>query len=562
MKMRKYRYILSFVVLLLATTLIVSACGGSTDPNGGTTAMQPENETDETGSDDNGSQATDSDTPEDSRYGGSLIVANALTPAHLDTDITTDSTIGQLMFHVYEGLFEIDKNFMPVPHLASDYTLSEDGTIYSIKLREGVLFHDGTEMTSADVVASFERWLTVNGAGNNIQPYFVSIEAKGDYEVTITLSEPYAPFLSFLSSVVANQKFTVKPKALIDQFGTDIMTEHIGTGPFMLDSFIPDQYVRMKRFEDYAIHDGEAFGYSGKKIAYVDELTFQIVPEQAMRVAGLQTGEFHFADFAPRDQMSQFENDADIQTYIVSPYRQSFVIVNMGHAPFDNKEARQAMLYGIDMEELGLAMVGDEQFWFLNPSLFPPGHIWHVPDGDGGRYNQPDLDKARGLLEDSGYDGTPIIILNSREDDIESRGALALQAQLQEIGFNVDVQLYDRATVVEQRARADGWHLHFSQFFSPDPDPQVYEAWMGTNKWIGNWDDAESAQMDAIFARMLSETDYEKRYEIVEEWHDYFYETVPYLKLFDFKQLRLARTSLKGYENFAFHTFFNVWLED
>ena len=535
--MMKFKYITSVILTaaLVFTLLAVTAC----DSDSGTDA--------------NGSG---------DRYGGSLIVANALTPAHLDTDITTDSTIGQLMFHVYEGLFEIDENFMPVPHLAENYSLSDDGTTYTIQLREDVLFHDGTGMTSDDVIASFERWLAVNGAGNNIEPYFVSIEANGDYEVVISLSEPYAPFLSFLSSVVANQKFTVKPKTLIEQFGGDIMTEHIGTGPFELVDFVPDQYVEMKRFEDYSPHPGEPFGYSGEKIAYVDELIFRIVPEQAMRVAGLQTGEYHFADFAPRDQITQFENDADIQTFIVSPYRQSFIIVNMGHAPFDDKMTRQAMRYALDMEELAFSMVGDEDFWFLNPSLFPPGHIWHVPEGDGGRYNSPDPDRAREMLEQSGYDGTPIIILNSREDDIESRGALAIQSQLEQVGFTVDVQLYDRATVVEQRSQVDGWHLHLSQFFSPDPDPQVYGAWMGTNKWIGNWDDEESAEMDEIFTRMLSETDYNARHAIVQEWHEYFYETVPYVKLFDFRQLRIARVSLQGYENFAFHTFFNVWLDE
>lgn len=498
--------------------------------------------------------------PQD-RYGGSLIVANALTPAHLDTDKTTDSAIGQIIFHVYEGLFEIDENFRPVPHLAAGYVVTDDGRTYTIQLRQGVLFHNLKEMTSADVVASFNRWLENNGAGRNIQPYLESVSANGDYEVIIKFTEPYAPFLSFLSSVVANQKLTVKPLELIEKFGDEIMTEHIGTGPFKLIEFIPDQQVKLERFAEYSVHPGKPFAYSGTKIAYVDELIFKIVTEQAMRVAGVQTGEYHFADFAPRDQIAIFEADPNLDTYIVSPFRQSFIIVNMGNPPFDNKKIRQAVQAALNMSDLGLAMVGDEQFWFLNESLFPPGHIWHVPGGDLGRYNTADVEKAKSLLAEAEYDGTPVIILNSREDDIESRGALAIQAQLENAGFNVDVQLYDRATVVEQRSRPDAWHLHLSQFFSPDPDPQVYGAWMGTNKWIGNWDDEESARMDAIFERMLSETDFDARYEIVREWHEYFYETVPYVKLFDFQQLRIARKSLKGFENFAFHTFFNVWLE-
>lgn len=541
--MFKFKGTKTILIFFLLSLLLItmSACGGGRE-------AEPE-------------KPDVSAEPKD-RFGGSLVVANALTPAHLDTDKTTDSNIGQMMFHVYEGLFEIDKSFKPTPHLAASYEVTNDGKTYEIKLREGVLFHNGKEMTSEDVVASFTRWLENNGAGKNINPYFSDITAPGKYEVVINLTAPYAPFLSFMSSVVANQKFTVKPKELVEQFGEDIMAEHIGTGPFKLVEFIPDQYLKMERFDDYSVHSGPAFAYSGEKIAYVDELTFMLIPEQAMRVAGVQTGEYHFADFAPRDQISLFEANPDIDTYIVSPYRQSFIIVNMGHAPLDNKYVRQALLKTLDMEELGTAMVGDEQFWFLNPSLFPPGHIWHVENGDKGAYNKPDHEKAKELLAQAGYDGTPIVILNSREDDIESRGAIAIKSQLEKVGFVVDVQLFDRATVVDQRSKVDGWNLHLSQFFSPDPDPQVYGAWMGTNKWIGNWDNEDSKKMDAIFEKMLSETDYTKRHAIVAEWHEYFYESVPYVKLFDFKQLRIAHKSLKGYENFAFHTFFNVWLED
>lgn len=494
--------------------------------------------------------------------GGNLIVANALTLPHLDPDKSTDSSIGQIMYHVYEGLFEVDESFRPVPHLAAGYSVNEDGTRYQIELRDDVVFHNGDTMTVDDVLASFERYLANNGAGRTMAPYIDRIEASGPLEIAVIFNEPYAPFLYFLSSTVANQKLVIRPKSVIDEFGDDVITDHVGTGPFRFVSWIADQYVRMERFAEYSAHSGPSFGYSGNKQAFVDTLEFRLIREQSVRVSGVRTGEFHFADAAPRDQMTILSRDDNLQPYIVSPFRQSFLILNMGNPPLDDLRVRQAVQRAVDPEEMGYAVIGDPDFWFLNPSLFPPGHIWHYPEAGAGIYGRPDPEAARNLLEEAGYAGEPIKILNSREDEVENRSAVTLKSQLERAGFTVDVQLLDRATVVEQRSRTDGFHLHFSQFISPDPDPQVYQAWMGTNKWIGNWDDEDSRTMDAIFEDMMRETDPEARYTIVSHWQDAFYEYVPYIKLYDFKQLRLAHSSLQGYANFVHPTFFNVWIAE
>ena len=99
-----------------------------------------------------------------------------------------------------------------------------------------------------------------------------------------------------------------------------------------------------------------------------------------------------------------------------------------------------------------------------------------------------------------------------------------------------------------------------NSFKAPDPDPQVYGAWMGTNKWIGNWDDTYSREMDEIFERMLTTVDQAERYKIVQEWYAKFYETVPYVKVVDYDGLYIASQTLKDYSNFTTPYFWNVWL--
>ncbi len=512
--------------------------------------------------DDEVDEVDDEDAVVGPQYGGTIICAIATTVAHLDTDLTTDSYMGMIMSHVYEGLFEIDENYSPTPHLVDDYTVEEDGLLYTFKLRQGVLFQNGKEMTTEDVYASVNRWLEVNGGGTRVAPFVEAVEIVDDYEFTIRFNEPYAPFLSYVSSVVANQKLVIRPSEIIEQYGEDVIEEHIGTGPYALAEYAPDQYVRLARFDDYVAHPGPSFAYSGMKHAYADEVIFQIVPEEAVRVAGVQSGEYHFAEMVPKEQLQQFEADPNVETVIIEPFRQSFIIINMGYPPFDNIYARRALQHSLDSAEMAVAMIGDQEFWFLEPSLFIPGHIWNVPGAGAGRYNAFDPDKAQEYLELAGYNGEPVIIINGSDSMIETRGALTAKEQMERAGWNVEVELYDRATVVERRARLDGWNLHFSQFSTPDPDPIVYGAWMGTEKWIGNWDDDDSRIIDDIFERMATEVDYNKRYEIVEEWHDAFYEYVPYIKNFFFNELALTHESLKGYEPFQFHVFFNTWLEE
>jgi len=497
----------------------------------------------------------------ESRYGGTIVIAFAATAAHLDPDKSTDGVLGQIADHMLEGLFEVDKDWRPAPFLAESYDMTPDGKQYTIKLRRGVKFHNGKEMTSADVQASMERWLRNNGGGKRVAPHIESITSTGPYEMIIKFKDTFAPFLSFLSSNVANQKLRIRPKEIIEKYGDEVIEEPIGTGPYQFVEWIPDQHVKMKRFDGYTPHSGESFGYYGHKYAYADELVFKFVSETAIRIAGAQTGEFQFATDVPMDQYDMLDSNPEIHLFMIKPNLQAFVIINKGTPPFDNLYMRQALQHAIKLDELATAAIGDRKFWFLEASLFPPGTFWNIPGVGAGVYNDYDPDKARELMKKGGYDGSPIIIVNGRDNDYESRSALTVKEQLEKVGFNVDVQLYDRATVVKQRSQKDAWNLHCSQFFTPDPDPQVYGAWMGTNKWIGNWDDADSRKIDEIFSRMELEPDFDKRKEIVKEWQEAFFQLVPYVKLYYFNALHAGHRSLQGFQPFMRMTFFNCWLE-
>ena len=499
--------------------------------------------------------ACGSDNPS---WSSELLVAIPTSPASLDGDLITPQIVNDIMSHVYEGLFEFNEDHEVTAHLALGYELLDEGRTYLISLREGVRFHDGSEMTSEDVVASFQRWITMNGAGRRMEPFLESFAAVGEHQLQITFYEPYAPFLQIMAANVSNQKFVVRPRWLVETYPDSELGSHIGTGPFSFVEFLPDQHVLLERFDDYSQHSGPSSGMAGRRYAEVESIRFVVVPEQAVQIAGVQSGEFHFALDIPSDQYPPLSSDDRVQTFIISPSSQLFLILNQGGLNLYCQLARQAIMVGLDKEELAGIAVGHRDFWSLNPSLAPPGTRWHYPNVGAGIYNIANLERARQLLAESSYDGSPIIILNQNAPLIFPQTAIALQSQLEAIGFNVELHLLDTASVMERRSHADTWDIHVSAFRAPDPDPQVYGAWMGTNRWIGNWDDEYSLMMDDIFDRMMREVEPNARIEIVREWQRFFYETVPFVKVVDFYNLIIASPRVINYAAFSSPTFWNV----
>lgn len=142
---------------------------------------------------------------EEDKYGGEITVAFATAPANLDSDQGTSWETTAVTNHVYEGLFESNAEGEAVPYLAEDYSISEDGKVYTINLRKGVLFSDGSEMTAEDVKASVDRWLNVNAAGISVRDKITGVEITGDYQIQITLNEVYAPLVNTMASPVSSQ---------------------------------------------------------------------------------------------------------------------------------------------------------------------------------------------------------------------------------------------------------------------------------------------------------------------------------------------------------------------
>ena len=496
------------------------------------------------------------------KFGGTITVAWNLAPAHLDPNKSTGSEYGDIGYNIFEGLFEPDAGQVATPHLAESCKVENGGKTYLVTLRRGVKFHNGKEMIAEDVIASFNRWLTNNGGGKMVAPYFDSItQGAGPYEVVIRLKQLYAPFLNILSSNVANQKMFVMPKSVVEAAGDKPLDNPVGTGPYKLAGFIPDQHAKLVRFTEYTPVKKPSSFMAGERKAYADEIVYKFLPEEAVRIAGVQSGEFDFAVQVSTDQYKVLAGDPKAEPLIVPETMEHFFIFNGAQPPFNNIKARQALNHCLGIDAIAMATSGDSKFWVLDPSYMIKKSAWYTPDVGKGVYNTPNIEKARQLLTESGYAGTPVVILCSSADTVSVQAAQVAKAQAEAAGFKVDVQVYDRPTAVGIRSKKEGWNIFPSGFIASNPDPQVFGAWMGTNRWITNWDDADSRKMDAVFDRMMVEIDLSKRLEIVKEWNQEIYRTLPFIKLHNYSILHARAKRLQGVEAQPRIMFWNAWKE-
>ena len=165
-----------------------------------------------------GSLLAGADAAETPKFGGTLRASIPNSPPNLDLYLNGANETSTVMWHVYEGLFEPNIKMEVKPNLVKTYTVSNDGLRYVFELREGVLFHDGSEMTSQDVVASFDRWFKLNNGGQSVAPYINSFKADGKYKVVVEFKSPYGPFLEIMASYANNQKLVIFKKEQVEKF--------------------------------------------------------------------------------------------------------------------------------------------------------------------------------------------------------------------------------------------------------------------------------------------------------------------------------------------------------
>jgi peptide/nickel transport system substrate-binding protein len=484
------------------------------------------------------------------RTGGVLKVATVGEPPTLDIPMSTAVITYEIMWHVNETLFTYDAAFNPVPLLAEGHAVSHQGLRHTITLRRGVRFHNGKEMTAADVVPSLRRWGAVASLGRQLWRNVESVEARDPSTVVLSLKQPSASLLFGLAEAHA----AIYPKEVIEAAGDGPLKEFTGTGPYRFVEHRPDRHIKLARFKDYAARAEPASGFGGKRVAHLDELLFIPVPDTAVRLAGVETGEYHHGMFVKQDAYDRIVSLPQLEPRIVKPRGWAVAVLNHKAGLMTSRPLRQAFQAALDMEPIMIGGFGHKTFYRLDPGLFFPEQPWYSTVG-AHLYNQRDPDKARRLLAEAGYARQPVRWATTREYEFMFKNAEVARQQLEKAGFVVDLQVVDWATLNSRAQKPELWDvLSTGLVFTADPANHIS---LRCN-WWGHWCHEEKEQLLAELGR---ESDVRKRKVLVDRIQAIFYEDVGRVKLGDYFTLDVARRELRGpFRTAARLYFWNSWL--
>jgi peptide/nickel transport system substrate-binding protein len=484
-----------------------------------------------------------------------LRVATDTNLPWLDPHMGTAFTLRELSSHVFEGLVTIGEDYGVIPQLAESWSVSADGTEYTFKLRAGVKFHNGRTVTTEDVKASVDRFVQFSARRGDLG-VVRAVTVVDPSTVRISLKEAQGSFLGALANPVA--LLGIMPKELVTGAKDPLQPPQlVGTGPFRLAEWVRDQQITLKRFDDYTRdRRTPASGLGGDRSALVDEVHIISTGESATRFAGLERGDFDYAMALAPTAYERLRASTALDAIVLKPFTQVILQLNANRAPFNQVKARQAVSRGLDMEAVMRGVTGNQAaFYRLQPSLFfPEQRVWHNTSGQE-VYNQKNLDLARRLLKESGYDGKPIALVTNRDIEWLYRAAVPVQPQLEAIGFKVELVVRDWPGQIAQQKEGNFDMATNGISTRPEPTGFDYLFRCGASYETYGYCDPE---MDRALAAGVREREPERRAQAYAQAQKQFYESVPLVKIGDMFQLDGASKALKGYRVFFLRRFWNV----
>jgi peptide/nickel transport system substrate-binding protein len=487
--------------------------------------------------------------------GGVLVLAQSANPPSLDAMTSSSESARNINENIYETLVTIDEDVNPIPMLAKSINVSDDLLTYVFPLRQGVLFHNGKEMTAVDVKASLERFRRL-GAAHGLLDKVKKIAITGKYEVTFHMSEATPTFIEGFSSprapaVIIPAEEAVKPADEI---------QIIGTGPYKFVEYRPDDHVTLEKFEDYVPNrdfEGPS-GFGGNKTAFLDGAIFRIIPEAGARVAALEAAEVQWADQIPVPSAKRLKSVDGIDVYEVRRWAFLTLVLNWNLAPTDDVNFRRAVLYAIEPEEV--MAIATEGFYNLDHGWQYPGRTYAAGDIGKEIYETAHIDQAKKFLTQSDYDGEEFLILTDPNYAEHSRAAVVLSGQLKAIGINAVIRQLDWASVLKIRLSNEGWNgWVLMQGLEPFLGPYgVASKMAGTQTQMrGN-----ATVLDEGYQRLITGKTVADRQKAFADIQTSIYDVVPQIKIGDVGRMQAASSRLKGYIPFRAPRLNDIWLED
>ncbi len=499
------------------------------------------------------------------REGGTIIVGLQAEPTTLDSQQISDYNSHRAAYGIYDNLLRFkDESTEVEPGLVESWEISDDGTVYTLFLRQGVKFHDGTDFNAEAVKFNLERQIDPNHPFHDTGefPYAEftwgtvdKIEVVDDYTVKITLKEPFAPFLNHLAMHPA----AMASPAAIEKFGRDFSNNPVGTGPFKFVSWTPGVEVVLEKNPDH-----------WRSVPHVDRVIYRPIIEDQSRLTELEAGGVNFIVNIPPDDLGRLKEDTRF-TVVEQPGMHTWwVAFNQSKAPFNDTRVRQAMNYAVNKQAIVDNLLQGTGTLAINP--LPPV-VWSYTD-DIQRYDY-NPEKAKELLAEAGYpDGFACSFwVPESGSGMQQPVAMgtAIQADLKAVGIDCEIQTFewgtylDKVIVPPEQAEYDLFEMSWIGD-NGDPDNHLYillsgEQWPPAGYNMGFY---KNDKVDELLREARTTLDRARRTELYQEAQKLIAQDPPWIIIDHETQIVVMDNKI---QNFKLHPtgpfrFENVWIEE
>ena len=466
------------------------------------------------------------------------VIAVSSTFTTLDPYDANDTLSQAVAKSFYQGLFSFDKEMKLVNVLAESSQASADGLTYTIKLRSGIKFQDGTDFNAEAVKVNLDRASNPDNhlKRYNLFKYIATTEVVDPLTVKITLKQPFSAFINNLAHPAAAM---ISPTAL-KKYGKEIGFHPVGTGPYEFETWNQTDFVKVKKWA----------GYWKPGYPKLDTITWRPVVDNNTRAAMLQTGEATFAFPMPFEQAKRLESNDKLNVITTPSIMQRYISLNVTQKPFDNPKVREALEYAINRE--ALAKVAFAGYATPATGIVPPSIDFAQ------RYPAIKYDpaKARALLKEAGYgNGFETTLWSSHNHSTAQKVLQFTQQQLAQVGVKVKVTAMDagqRAAEVESKGQKEsGVRMFYTGWSASTGEADwALTPLFATTSWppaIFNTAFYSNPQVDKDLADALKTTDRERKAQLYKDAQDRIWNDHPWIPLVVEQLLSASNKNLTGF---------------
>lgn len=501
------------------------------------------------------------------KQGGNLILGTTGSPTLFNAYYSTDGASRVIEDLLFSGLVTINREFKPEGDVAESWDVTEDGLKWTFKIRQGIKFHDGHELTADDVIFSYSLPLNADYTGPYSLPFKVikEINKVDDYTVDFVLTEPYAPFITITATM------GVLPKHILGDVPVAELGKHefntkspIGSGPFKFSEWKDGQYVKVDAFDDY---------YDGRP--YLDSIIYKIVPDANAIIAQLQAGDITYTGITPTNvpiaQKMMDEGNLVLKSGVQNAW--DYIGYNLRNPLFEDKEVRQALTHAIDRESIVAAV------------LDGAGQVTHGPGSPANwafTKDVPKFDfdtsKSSQMLEAAGWkkgsdgilekDGKKFsfTLTTTSSSETYQQIATVVQQQLAEVGIEVKIELLEWSAYLEATqppnwkfdAIVAGWSI------GSDPDPTYFWHSKEIEKGL-NYFAYSNPKVDELLDKNTKVSDIDERKAVISEAEKIITEEQPYTFLYNPMGYIGHSPKLHGPEFSVANSYYDIhkwWMEE